>query len=177
VSGPERGPATPEEARAAVESFLRENPGRFALLPDDDGKGAQLLEAGSGKALRVRWDEISFAAVKQTAVRPAPYLVLVFADGRQVALADVGFAFAPSTANTGPLEGLPATFCFRDFRHLASGAEALLAEEGREREAIAAVMLGIALVDGARAAGLDVSREERELETLLRGLEQRGARL
>jgi len=176
VSGPE-GPATPGQARAAIESFLRENPGCFALLPDDDGRGAQLLEAGTGKALRVRWDEIAFAAVKQNPVRPAPYLVLAFADGRQVALADVGFAFAPSTASTGPLPDLPATFCFRDFRHLASGAEALLGEEGREREAVAAVLLGIALLDGARRAGLDVSREERELEALLRRLEEHGARV
>ena len=177
MTGPERGPATPDQARAAIESFLRENPGRFALLPDDDGRGAQLLEAGTGKTLRVRWDEIAFAAVKQNPVRPAPYLVLVFAGGRQVALADVGFAFAPSTASTGPLPDLPATFCFRDFRHLAFGAEALLGEEGREREAVAAVLLGIALLDGARAAGLDVSREERELEALLRRLEERGARV
>lgn len=177
MSGPERGPASPDQARAAVESFLRENPGRFALLPDGDGRGAQLLEASSGKTLRVRWEEIAVAAVKENPVRPAPYLVLTFDDGRQVALADVGFAFAPSTASTGPLPDLPATFCFRDFRHLASGAEALLGEEGREREAVAAVLLGIALLDGARAAGLDVSREERELEALLRRLEERGARV
>src|SRR5439155_10973054 len=78
---------------------------------------------------------------------------------------------------TGPLPGLPATFCFRDFRHLAAGAESLLGEEGREPEAIAAVMLGIALLDGARASGLDVSREERELEALLRRLEERGTRI
>jgi len=166
-----------KEVRAAVESFLRANPGRFALLSDDDGRGARLLEAGTGKELRVRWDEIASATLQQNRVRPAPYLVLVFGDGRQVALADVGFAFAPSTASTGPLPDLPATFCFRDFRHLASGAEALLHEEGREREAIGAVLLGIALLDGARTAGLDVSREERELEALLRRLEERGARI
>ena len=171
------GPSSPEEVRAAVESFLRENPGRFALLPDDDGRGVRILEAGTGKALGVRWDEVAEAVVRQSPMRPAPYLVLVFADGRQVALADVGFAFAPSTASTGPLPDLPATFCFRDFRHLASGAESLLSEEGREREAVAAVMLAIALLDGARAAGLDVSREERELDALLRRLEERGAKM
>jgi hypothetical protein len=167
----------PAEARGAIESFLRASPGRFALLADDDGRGARILEAGTGKALGVRWDEIAEAVVRQSPVRPAPYLVLVFADGRQVALADVGFAFAPVTESTGPLPDLPATFCFGDFRHLASGAEALLGEEGREREAVAAVMLGIALLDGARVLGFDVSREERELESLLRRLEERGARV
>jgi hypothetical protein len=55
--------------------------------------------------------------------------------------------------------------------------EALLAEEGREREALAAVMVCIALLDGARAAGLPVGREERQLDALLRRLEERGLRL
>ena len=167
----------PAEARAAIESFLRARPGRFAMVPDDDGRGARILEVGTGKTLGVRWDEVAEAVVRQTPVRPAPYLVLVFGDGRQVALADVGFAFAPSTASTGPLPDLPATFCFRDFRHLAAGAESLLGEEGREREAVAAVMLGIALLDGARVLGFDVAREERQLESLLQRLEERGARV
>ena len=171
------GSSSPEEVRAAVGSFLRENLGRFALLADEDGRGAQLIEAGTGKALRLRWGEIAGAELKRNPVRPAPYLLLVFGDGRQIALADVGFAFAPSTASTGPLPDLPDTFCFRDFRHLASGAESLLSEEGREREAVAAVMLAIALLDGARAAGLEVSREERELDALLRRLEERGAKM
>jgi hypothetical protein len=35
-------------------------------------------------------------------------------------------------------------------------------------------MLCIALLDGARAAGLDVAREERKLDALLRALEERG---
>ncbi|MFL5311523.1 MAG: hypothetical protein ACJ79H_13815 [Myxococcales bacterium] len=168
---------SPAEARASIESFMRESPGRFALLPDDDGRGARILEAGTGKTLGVRWDEVAEAVVRQSPLRPAPYLVVVFADGRQVALADVGFAFAPVTTSTGPLPDLPATFCFRDFGHLAAGAAALLGEDGREREAVAAVMLGIALLDGARAVGFDVSREERELDSLLRRLEERGARV
>jgi hypothetical protein len=165
------------KAREAVESFLRANPWSFALVPDDDGHGARIVEAGTSKILRVRWDELVDAVLKENPTRPAPYLVLVFGDGRQIALADVGFAFAPSTVNTGPLPDLPATFCFRDFRHVSTGVQALLAEEGREREALSAVLLGIALLDGARAVGLDVSREERELESLLRQLEDRGARV
>jgi hypothetical protein len=166
---------SPEEARAKVESFLRANPGRFALLPEDGG--AQLVEAGTGKSLRIRWEEIADAVERQNPLRPAPYLVLVLSGGRQIALADVGFAFAPSISNTGPLPDLPATFCFRDFRHLASAVDALLAEDGREREALSAVMLALSLLDGARAAGLEVSREERDLEALLRRVEERGARI
>ena len=161
--------------RVKVESFVRQNPRLFALLPGEDGRSAQIVETGTGKALHVEWGEIAEAAEKANPLRQSGYLVLVFTDGRQVALADVGFAFAPSTVNTGPLPDLPATFCFRDFRHLATGVQALLGEEGREREALSAVMLAIALLDGARALKFDISREERELESLLRQLEERGA--
>ena len=48
-----------------------------------------------------------------------------------------------------------AVLCFRDFRHLSQGVESLLDEEGREREALGAILICIALLDGARAAGLD----------------------
>ena len=168
---------TPEEAKAKVLEFTRRPFAAVAAVEDADGMGARLLEPASAKELRLRWDELAQVEERTSALRPAPYLILLFHDGRQVALADVGFAFAPSVVNTGPLPDLPATFCFRDFRHLATGAEALLGEDGREREAVAAVMLGIALLDGARVAGFDVSREERELESLLRRLEERGARV
>jgi hypothetical protein len=163
--------------RAQVEAFLREQPGLYAAVADDDGSGLQLFEIGSGKSLHVRWADLTDAVLRRTSLRPAPYLVLVFQDGRQVALADVGFAFAPSIASTGPLPDLPQTFCFTDFRHLAQGIEAILAEEGREREALSAVLLAIALLDGARVAGFEVGREERSLEGLLRRLEERGIRV
>src|SRR3954467_14146849 len=160
--------------RAQVESFLRDAPRLFAAVPDEDDGGVQLLETSTGKALRLRWEDLLEAVVRRNPLRPAPYLVVVFHDGRQVALADVGFAFAPSIASTGPLPDLPPTFCFRDFRHLQQGIEALLSEEGREREALAAVLLAIALLDGAKVVGFDVGREERALEGLLKRLEERG---
>jgi hypothetical protein len=163
-------------ARAKVESFVRQNPRLFALVPDQDDRSAQIIETGTGKALRVDWCALSDPVEKDNPLRQSRYLVLVFEDGRQVALADVGFAFAPSTVNTGPLADLPETFCFRDFRHLIAGVQALLGDEGREREALSAVMLAIALLDGARALNFDLGREEGELDSLLRRLEQRGAR-
>lgn len=162
--------------RAKVESYVRQNPWLFALVPGEDDRTAQIVETGTGKSLLVEWGELADAVEKANPLRQSPYLVLVFTDGRQIALADVGFAFSPSTVNTGPLPDLPATFCFRDFRHLTAGVQALLGEEGREREAVSAVMLAIALLDGARALRFDVSREERELDSLLRSLEERGAR-
>lgn len=148
-----------------------------AVVAVEEGEGVRLLEPGSGKELRLDWDELAQVEEKHSSQRSAPYLLLVFHDGRQLALADVGFAFAPSTVNTGPVADLPAVVCFRDFRHLASGAATLLLEDGREREVLAAVMVCIALLDGARAAGLPVGREERELDALLKQLEERGLSL
>ncbi len=168
---------TPQEARARLLEFTRRPLAAVAAVEDDDGRGARLIEPGSGKELHLRWDQIAQVEEKQSALRATPYLLVVLADGRQVALADVGFAFAPSTANTGPLPDLPPVLCFRDFRHLSQGIESLLAGEGREREALGAVLLCIALLDGARAVGLDVSREERRLDALLKTLEQHGVRV
>jgi hypothetical protein len=164
-------------SQAQVEEFLRTQAVPIAAIADEDGKGLQLLEQGSGKSLRLRWDELRETLVRRTSLRPSPYLVLAFHDGRQVALADVGFAFAPSTVSTGPLPDLPQTFCFRDFRHLAAGIESLLDEEGREREALSALLLAIALLDGAKLVGFEVGREEKTLEALLQRLEERGLRM
>jgi hypothetical protein len=165
---------TGEEAKAKVLGFLQRWPGLFAAAEDDDGKGAQLVERGTAKSLLIRWGDVQAAEEKSSPLRPHPYLVLLFQDGRQVALADVGFAFAPNTQNTGPIPELPATFCFRDLRHLVSGAQSIVEQPGREADALRAVMMGIALLDGARAAGFDTSREERSLEAILQDLERRG---
>jgi hypothetical protein len=168
---------TPTEARAKVLEFCRKPLGAVAAAEDEDGKGALVLEPATGKELRFKWDELAAVEEKSSALRPAPWLLLLFQDGRQVALADVGFAFAPSIANTGPLPDLPQTLCFRDFRHLSQGVEALLAEEGREKEALGGILLCIALLDGAREAGLEVGREERRLDALLHKLEERGLKV
>jgi hypothetical protein len=60
---------------------------------------------------------------------------------------------------------------------LSQGIESLLSQEGREKEALGAILMSIALLDGARAAGLEVGREERRLEDLLRALEERGLKV
>jgi len=166
---------TPADAKARVLEFTGRPFSSVAAV--EEGDGARLIERGTGKELKLRWEDLDDVQEKSSALRPAPYLLLAFHDGRQLALADVGFAFAPSTANTGPLPQLPPTLCFRDFAHLAQGIEALLAEEGREKEALGAILICIALLDGARAAGLAVDREERRLDKLLRALEQRGLKV
>jgi len=168
---------TADESKAKVLQFAAKPLAAVVALEDADGKGARLLEPGSGKELHVLWGELAHVEERSSPLRAAPWLVLVFEDGRQVALADVGFAFAPGIVHTGPLPDLPPTFCFADFRHLVQGIEVLLEEEGREKEALRAILFSIALLDGARAAGLTVAREERRLDGLLRRLEERGIKV
>lgn len=163
-------PLDPAAARAAVLAFVRDRRPPLAALEDPDARAVTLLEPSSGKSLRLRWDELAELAERSSPLRPAPYLQLRFHDGRQLALADVGFAFAPATRNSGPLPELPPTLCFRDFQTLVGGAESLAAH-GSRGEAVRGVMAGIALIDGARDVGFEVGPEERRLEALLARLE------
>ena len=166
---------TTEDIKARILEFtLRPFSGVVSV---EEAGGARLLEPGTGKELRVRWGDIEEVHEKPNPQRASPYLLLLFHDGRQVALGDIGFAFAPSTVNTGPMPGLPPTLCFRDFAHLTRGIQQLFEEEGREKEILSAILLCIALLDGARGVGLAVDREERTLDKLLKQLEQRGMKI
>jgi hypothetical protein len=167
-------PAPPDRAaqRALLERFARERPASVLY----DAASSTLLDVFSGKSLRL--DLAAVAAVEERSDRDSgrPYLAIRRDDGAELALADPGVAFAPSTAATGPLGGLPPAVCFRD---LAS-AEARLAHflaghpgERPDRAHLALFAFCLAVVDGARAAGFDVSAEERRLDRLLGELEAR----
>jgi hypothetical protein len=98
-------------------------------------------------------------------------------DGRQIALVDPGgVAFAPSSTNTGPIEDLPPVVCLRDFLALKQRVDHYLyahPDEAPPREALDALMLSIAILDGARAVGFDVGDLEGDLEKSLNELERR----
>jgi hypothetical protein len=168
--GPMNEALTPEQARAQLLAFLREARPPLAAVRED-ARSVELLEPSSGQALELRWEEIAQLERRTSPLRPRPYLALALGDGRQLALADVGFAFAPSLRNSGPLSELPPTVCFGDLSKLLAGFDVLVREAGREGEATHAFLAAIAIVDGARDAGFGVGREERALEERLRRLE------
>jgi len=160
--------------RAALESFARERPA--AILYDPEAPA--LYDVFSGKALPLEWRRVARVAEARNAETGAPYLAVLRDDGRQVLLADVGLAFAPSTASTGPLPGLPPVVCFRDF----AATEGRLAhylldhpEDPVTRSHLDLFAFLLAVLDGARDVGFDVSREERRLEALLAEIEARRA--
>ena len=158
--------------RTLVERYVREHPGSLLL----DATGPALLDVFSGKSLALDYAQLAAVEERKDAATGRPYLALLRDDGTEFALSDAGIAFAPVTAGTGPLPGLPAAVCFRDL----AGAEARLTHflldhpgERPERAHIELFLFCLAVVDGARAAGLDVSAEERRLERLLSELEAR----
>ncbi|HQR30665.1 MAG TPA: hypothetical protein PLL32_09650 [Anaeromyxobacteraceae bacterium] len=158
--------------RAAVEAFVRERPGALLL----DAVAPALLDVFSGKSVPLSWDRIEAVARATNRDTGAPYLVLLRDDGRQLVLADVGIAFEPATAAAGPLPGAPALACFRDLAGVAGRLEHLLLHHPDEpvtRDHLDLFRFLLALVDGARAAGFDVSREERRLERILGEIEAR----
>src|SRR5512138_1486711 len=159
-------------AQARVERFAREHP--QAVLYDPTA--ATVLDVASGKPLALDWSVLSAIGDGVDADTKRPYLVLAREDGRSVALADQGLVFAPSLASTGPIHGLPNAACFTDL----ANAEAQLVHYLRDhpddppgQHHVSIFAFCLAVVDGARDVGFDVSREERWLEGMLKDLEAR----
>jgi hypothetical protein len=172
VSGPPVVIRDRAAQRALLERFTRERPAALLLDPD----APALLDLFSGKALPVDWSRIEGLAEARNRDSGTPYLALLRDDGRQVILADVGIAFEPLAAATGPLPGLPPVVCFRAFAATAGRIEHLLVDHPGEpvaRDHLDLFLFLVAVVDGARAVGFDVSPEERRLERILGEIEAR----
>lgn len=131
-----------------------------------------LYERATGKALAFAWGDVAAAREVRNRVEGGTYVQLAFADGRSLALAAPGFAFAPSPQNAG-LATLPEVVCFQDFVRVQQHVEHLAAEGGHDAEALEGLLLCIAVLDGARALGFEVSGEERALEKTLKQVEAR----
>ena len=142
-----------------------------------DEESSTLLDVASGKRVKLTWGDVKAFEEKIHPETGDRYLVLLFESGKQIALVDPGgVAFAPSTENCGPLENLPAVVCLRDFFTLKQRVDHYLydhPDESPPRECLDMIMICIAILDGARAVGLDVGDLEGELEKSLGELEQR----
>jgi hypothetical protein len=170
MSAPSRDRAA---QRALLERFAAERPASVAY----DAASSMLVDVYSGKALRL--DLAGVASVEERTDRETSrsYLAVGRDDGSEIALSDAGVAFAPSTAATGPLEGLPQAVCLRDLASAESRLQHFLLDHPGERpdpSHLSLFLFCLVVLDGARAAGFDVSPEERRLERLLGELEARG---
>jgi hypothetical protein len=160
-------------AKIAVQAWAAAHP--HAVLYDQ--QEATLFDVATGKSIRIRWHD--FAALEQK-THPETgdhYCVLLFEDGRQIALVNPGgVAFAPSTENSGLVAGLPQVVCLRDFLTLKARIDHyFLAHPGEAppRECLDMIMICIAILDGARAVGFTVDDYEKDLDRALEELEKR----
>jgi hypothetical protein len=162
-------------AKAGVESWVAGHP--QAVLYDE--ASATLFDVASGKSLHLRWPEVAAFEERIHPETQETYLALMFENGTQLALVDPGgVAFAPSTVNSGPVQNLPTVVCLRDFLTLKQRVDHYLYEHSDEpppRECLDLIMICIAILDGARAVGLDVGDLEEQLEKSLNDLERRTA--
>jgi len=166
------GPPDRAAQRALLERFARDHAASVLY----ETSTSTVVDVFSAKALRLDLSAVAAVEERVDGDTGRPYLAVLRDDGTEIALSDAGLAFAPVTAATGPVEGLPRAVCLRDL----AAAEGRLAHflldhpgEPPERAHVALFLFCLAVVDGARAAGLDVSAEERRLERLLGELEAR----
>ena len=141
-----------------------------------DAERDLLVDLHSGKALAVDWGSVAALHERRNAGSGRPYLLLVRGDGRQLVVADVGLAFAPATAATGPVPDLPEVVCFRDLAAAEGRLTHFLLDHPDEEPGpshVALFLFCLAVVDGGRAAGFDVGPEERRMERILGELEAR----
>ncbi len=126
--------------------------------------------------LPLDWRRVVVVEERRDADSGLPYLAVRRDDGAEIAIAQQGVVFPPSTASTGPLDGVPRAVCFRDLAQAEGRLTHFLVDhpgETPEPAHVSLFMLCLAVVDGARAAGFDVAREERRLEAVLNELEAR----
>lgn len=157
---------------AAVRAYCQAN--ARSVLYDEPGEA--LFDTFGVKTLTLRGSDLQSVESLADQDTKAPYLRLTLSDGRVLALTQAGIAFAPDFTNTGPLQDLPKAVCLRDYRGLLERLKHDLyghADAPPTRATVGLLMMCIAVVDGARRAGFDVGREERELETHLTELEKR----
>lgn len=164
-----------EQAKEKVREWVERH--RHAVLYDEESSA--LLDVASGKSVHLPWREVKAFEEKVHSETGDSYLVLLFDNGNQIALVDPGgVAFPPSNANTGPLQDLPPVVCLTDFQTLKQRVDHYLnvhQDEPLPKECLDLVMICIAILDGARAVGFDVSDLEGELERSLREIERRSS--
>lgn len=164
-----------DQAKAKVRAWAEMH--RQGMLYDEET--SSLMDVASGKTIRLPWAEVKAFEEKIHPETKDTYLVLLFENGKQIALVDPGgIAFAPSTDNTGPLLDLPPVVCLKDFFTLKGRVDHYLYDHPDQpppKQALDLVMICIATLDGARAVGFDTGDLEEALEKSLKGIERRTA--
>jgi hypothetical protein len=153
-----------------IKQWCQSHPGIFSFR--EEGKTLTLQELYSRKDRTLKESQISEVALKQNTLRPQEdYLLILMESGNQLVLAPQGFAFPPDFSNTGSLPLPNQVYCLRDYQDLYEKLKWVAGEPDRRRESLDLIMTLIAMLDGARKAGLEVESETQAVEAILSQLE------
>jgi hypothetical protein len=160
-----------QRAQDAIRRILA----RYGLVFSHREEGSRFWveEVASRKVVPIETRSIDAFEEKESPGSGGPYLVLRRDDGQELVLCYAGFGFAPLFHNSGPIAGAPAVVCLRDFHTLLERLHALAPEREQRADALELIRFLIALLDGARAVGIDIGEEERALEAELAVVESR----
>ena len=151
--------------------WLKQRPGIFSYR--EEGDDLVLLELFSAKTRRLKASEIQAIEERSNSLNPAEtYVLLLLNSGAQLVLSAQGFAFPPDFSNTGPLPLPNQVYCMQDYHQLMNQLRHVAAEADRGRAALDIILVLIALLDGARAAGLEVDAEAQAVDEILSTLEK-----
>jgi len=159
-----------ENALSDIKTWLTKHPGIFAC--EEDNAELVLMEIATAKFLSL--NENSIAALeekKNSELIGQTYMVILFEEGTQLVLSHQGFAFAPDFSNTGPIPVPSQVFCLQDIYHFLNNLQVVMEDENRRKEALEITMLLIALLDGARLVGIEMGKEEQQVDTMLKKIE------
>ncbi len=163
----------PQQKAEQIRRWCAAHPGTVLFDPS-----AHIVhDVFSGKSLQLDLGAVTALEERVNREQGGSYLALTFENGLGLVLAAPGLVFAPDATSTGPLASLPPAVCLRDFAAVTAKLRHILndhPDEAPTREELDMTLFCIAVLDGARRVGLEVGREEQELETLLATLEQRG---
>lgn len=153
-----------------IRAWIRSRPGIFALR--EEGRSFIIQEHYSQKELSFGPGDVASAQLETNRLKPEEdYLLLTLDSGAPLALSPQGFAFAPNFGSTGPLPLPSQVYCLQDFQSLLHKLENLTVQGEQRRDALDLLMVLIAILDGAKAVGLNVTAEEKQVEAQLVRLE------
>ncbi|HLL51965.1 MAG TPA: hypothetical protein VK447_00380 [Myxococcaceae bacterium] len=163
------------DSRAAQLSALRDFCSKHAGAVLFDEPAGLLTDVASGRSVALDLPDLQTVEPKAQSESGVPYLWLSYATGRRLALTPVGIAFPPDFRQTGPVRELPELVSLTEHGLLLQQLKSTLYAhpDQASKGTVRLLLMGIAIIDGARAAGLDVTQEARELEHHLSELEKR----
>lgn len=156
-----------------IRAFCSRHPS-WALFDEPSG---DLHEIASGKRLNLHVEGLVAAELRTNKETGGEYLMLGFGDGHEIAVADIGVAFpavAPKAFPQAPT--LPPVVCWQDYRAAYARLNHYVVDhpdQKPDRSVMDLMILALGILEGARVAGFDISKEERELDAVLTELEKR----